>query len=218
MNSNNKTLLPEKNMRIFNPSKLNSDKGFTLVELVTVIIVLGILATVTAPKFLNMQEDAQAAAVKGTAAAFKSGIDMAHMHWLIKHGNGEQDNFHTYAHNYEGTVDFNKYGWPAQHYWGNEHTAVDLTNSDDCESVWRIMFQQGAPMGDYHQNHGEPTVSDVSSGEETDYKSLNLKYAEGEEYQCRYFYRKNNKFSIFYDSNTGEVKFEQNIPYPNKKV
>jgi len=46
--------------------------GFTLVELVAVIVILGALAVVALPRFINLQDEAQAAAldgVKGAAAA-----------------------------------------------------------------------------------------------------------------------------------------------------
>ena len=51
-------------------------KGFTLVELVVVIIVLGILAVVAAPKFLSLDEDAKKARMESNAAAVKSAIEM----------------------------------------------------------------------------------------------------------------------------------------------
>lgn len=46
-------------------------KGFTLVELVAVIIILGILSVTAAPKFLNLQSDARVAVLKGLKAAIK---------------------------------------------------------------------------------------------------------------------------------------------------
>ncbi|GLT15065.1 type II secretion system protein [Vibrio algivorus] len=45
--------------------------GFTLIELVVVIVILGILAVTAAPKFLNLQDDAKVSAVKGLSGGMK---------------------------------------------------------------------------------------------------------------------------------------------------
>ncbi|WP_300176774.1 type II secretion system protein [uncultured Aliivibrio sp.] len=43
--------------------------GFTLIELVVVIVILGILAVTAAPKFLNLQGDARASSLQGLKGA-----------------------------------------------------------------------------------------------------------------------------------------------------
>ncbi|OED88650.1 type II secretion system protein [Vibrio crassostreae] len=45
--------------------------GFTLIELVVVIVILGILAVTAAPRFLNLQDDAKNATLEGLAGAIQ---------------------------------------------------------------------------------------------------------------------------------------------------
>ncbi|MBF0144223.1 MAG: prepilin-type N-terminal cleavage/methylation domain-containing protein [Magnetococcales bacterium] len=46
--------------------------GFTLIELIMVIVILGILAAVAVPKFTNLAGDASAEALKGVAGGIES--------------------------------------------------------------------------------------------------------------------------------------------------
>ena len=61
-------------MRKYNLSK--HQKGFTLIELIIVIIIIGILAAIAIPQFTNMTQRAHVATVQGTIGAFKAGLEL----------------------------------------------------------------------------------------------------------------------------------------------
>lgn len=56
---------------------LKHQQGFTLIELVVVIVVLGILATVAVPRFINLRTEANVVKMESLAGAIESAMTMA---------------------------------------------------------------------------------------------------------------------------------------------
>jgi len=73
-------------MKKLSVSKLptsNVAKGFTLIELVVVIVILGILAATAAPKFIDLTGDAKQSVIEGVQGSVNSAMNMAHAKALV---------------------------------------------------------------------------------------------------------------------------------------
>lgn len=67
-------------------SKLANRRGFTLIELVIIIVVLGILAAVAIPKYQDMSAQAKDAACRGALGALRSGITIYYANQAVTTG------------------------------------------------------------------------------------------------------------------------------------
>jgi len=63
---------------------MNRSSGFTLIELVVVITILGILAAFAIPRFVSLEGEARTAATQGLAGSVRSASALAHGMWLAQ--------------------------------------------------------------------------------------------------------------------------------------
>ena len=88
-----------------NNFKRHAQGGFTLIELIVVIVILGILAATALPKFVDLGADAREASMKGAKGALASASGLVHGKWLV-------DRTDPVAVDGGVTIDVNAAGYP----------------------------------------------------------------------------------------------------------
>jgi MSHA pilin protein MshB len=162
---------------------LYKQKGFTLIELVAVIVILGILAVTAAPKFIDLTDDADEAVFLGISAAFKSGVNQVHLAWLTRANNQAVQDFIEISDPVAGgDLNVNSAGYPAD----IRGFSLTLNSENDCLDVWRAVLDSQDAL----------VTGDDSSDFEATYNGGNT---------CTYTYNKQISLTVDYDSNSGEV-------------
>ncbi|MBA6414402.1 prepilin-type N-terminal cleavage/methylation domain-containing protein [Colwellia sp. 6M3] len=75
-------------MKKLTSNNFSTQKGFTLIELVVVIVILGILAATAAPKFIDLTGDARRSVMEGVQGSINSAVNLAHAKALVSNQTG----------------------------------------------------------------------------------------------------------------------------------
>lgn len=191
--------------------------GFTLVELVVVMILVGILATVALPRFISIGDSAAAARMEGLAGALRSGIGLFHVAWRVS---GEDGATIDLAAHGLGALDANAQGFPVSARRNASSTGRDM----DCEDIWRNLLAAAPEIieadpnkeAGTSRNHIEPRLGtrfEFVAGQDgrIDDATIALPFARNSEV-CQFISLEAQsvapgapKPTIFYDTLTGAV-------------
>ena len=131
---------------------MKKQSGFTLIELVIVVVILGFLAVTAIPKFLDLTDQAKQANIEGMAGGFATGISLARAQWEAEgrenDGAVPPKNFV----NYDGVTLYLTVEDPVNNIrpgYALGTTATASIAAVNCISVWNNLFQQPPTIAEY---------------------------------------------------------------------
>ncbi|MEM7096771.1 MAG: type II secretion system protein [Pseudomonadota bacterium] len=133
----------------------NTQSGFTIVELVVVIILLGILAATALPRFVDLDDEANAAAFEGVVGGLQTGVALYHAQWLANNKPAASTQIAEF-----GNLRTNTNGYPV----ATDNVSV-ITDDGDCAAIFSNLLQGGPSVG---TGSGTGSTSEFTADRQSD--------------------------------------------------
>ncbi len=121
---------------------MKNAKGFTLIELVVVIVILGILSVTAAPRFLNLQGDARRAVMQKVKVSLETAVNGVYYKSVIQGTDGLRSTWETPYYTEVNGIQIKTYYGAPQELWENglenlmDHSFTYLGNAYEDNSVF----------------------------------------------------------------------------------
>jgi MSHA pilin protein MshA len=154
-------------MKQLTNNSFSKQKGFTLIELVVVIVILGVLAATAAPKFMDLTGDARKSVMKGVQGSINSAVNLAHAKALVGGQTGSTgfieigSKFYALVHGFPAAKGLGTTGADAANALG-VGSLIDLDTDSDIE------FSDAAPSVFTHKGTASTDICTLSYADAVD--------------------------------------------------
>ncbi|MDP2560859.1 type II secretion system protein [Psychrobium sp. 1_MG-2023] len=116
---------------------MKKQQGFSLIELIIVVVILSLLAVTALPRFLNVTEQAEDAAVEGVAGGFAAAVGLVRAQWEIE---GRPSGTSASITMDSTQIQVNEFGFPTSSASGT-NLAPESMSASACKAVFDGVMQ-----------------------------------------------------------------------------
>ena len=199
-----------------NISTSSSQNGFTLIEMIVAIAIIGIIAVVALPRFLGIQNDSRIAQFQAAESQFQTAVTYAHSKWLVNGGgSSEMNDLPGFGEDENGNpqLDINDEGYPLGTTKNNPMGAPYNIGQghQGCVDIWNAIMNTELTVTTDRDNF--EGFDFVSRRQNLDFFTKEGQFIQNAKAVCYYIYTAvghhrnpdRAEYVFWYNSRTGEI-------------